>query len=60
MALYEFEGKRPSIWEGAFVHPEVVIIGGVSVGDGCYVGGRAASGLACPLGKGSATSVREP
>jgi phenylacetic acid degradation protein len=49
MALYEFEGKRPNIGEGAFVHPEAVIIGGVTVGEGCYVGGRAASGAAWPL-----------
>jgi phenylacetic acid degradation protein len=41
MALYEFEGKRPNIGEGAFVHPEAVLIGGVTVGEGCYVGAGA-------------------
>ena len=38
MPLYEFEGKRPQIAESAFVHPEATLIGGVTIGEGCYVG----------------------
>lgn len=38
MALYEFEGKRPKIASSAFVHPEAVIIGGVTIGEQCYIG----------------------
>ena len=41
MAVYEFEGKRPRIDPSAFVHPEAVIIGGVEIGAGCYVGAGA-------------------
>lgn len=47
MGLYEFEGKRPSIGEGAFVRPEAVIIGGVTIGDGCYIGAGAVLRGAC-------------
>ncbi len=38
MSLYEFEGKRPKIAASAFVHPEAKIIGGVTIGEGCYIG----------------------
>ncbi len=38
MALYEFEGKRPRIGKGTYVHPEATIIGDVTVGEGCYIG----------------------
>ncbi len=41
MALYEFEGKRPKIAASAYVHPEAVLIGGVTLGEQCYVGAGA-------------------
>ena len=41
MPLYEFEGKKPVIQKGAFVHPDAVLIGEVEVGNGCYVGAGA-------------------
>lgn len=41
MAIYEFEGKRPSIGRGCYIHPEATIIGGVVMGEGCYVGAGA-------------------
>ncbi|MGD9124331.1 MAG: hypothetical protein PVG60_04515, partial [Desulfarculaceae bacterium] len=41
MALYEFEGNRPQISDQAFVHPEAVLIGRVSVEAECYVGAGA-------------------
>lgn len=41
MAVYEFEGKRPSIGRGSYIHPEATIIGDVTMGEGCYVGAGA-------------------
>jgi len=41
MAFYEFEGKKPFIDPEAFVHPEAVLIGDVTVEAGCYVGAGA-------------------
>ncbi len=41
MALYEFEGKRPSIGKDSFVHPQAVVIGEVELGERCYVGAGA-------------------
>lgn len=41
MAIYEFEGKRPSIGKGSFIHPGATIIGDVKMGEGCYVGAGA-------------------
>ncbi|MCL6635067.1 MAG: gamma carbonic anhydrase family protein [Peptococcaceae bacterium] len=38
MAFYEFEGKRPVIGKGTYVHPEATIIGDVRIGEGCYIG----------------------
>lgn len=37
MPLYEFEGKRPKIHESAFIHPEAVIIGDVTIGRNVFV-----------------------
>ena len=41
MGYWEFEGKRPTVADGAFVHPEATVIGGVTIGEGCYVGAGA-------------------
>ncbi len=41
MTLYEFEGKRPQVHPDAFVHPDAVLIGGVTLGADCYVGAGA-------------------
>ena len=41
MAIYEFEGNRPMIGEGCFIHPEAIIIGNVTMGKNCYVGAGA-------------------
>jgi carbonic anhydrase/acetyltransferase-like protein (isoleucine patch superfamily) len=38
MALYEVDGKRPTIDASAFVHPEATIMGDVTIGAGCYIG----------------------
>ncbi len=41
MAIYQFEGKRPSIGKGSYIHPEATIAGDVVIGGGCYVGAGA-------------------
>lgn len=41
MASYEFEGKRPQVDPGAFVHPEAVLIGDVIIEEGAYIGAGA-------------------
>jgi len=41
MGFWEFEGKQPTVAHGAFVHPEATVIGGVTIGEGCYVGAGA-------------------
>jgi len=38
MPVYEFEGVRPVVYEGAYVHPSAELIGDVIVETGCYVG----------------------
>jgi phenylacetic acid degradation protein len=38
MPSYEFEGKTPQVGETSFVHPCAVLIGGVTVGENCYIG----------------------
>ncbi|MBI2955599.1 MAG: gamma carbonic anhydrase family protein [Chloroflexi bacterium] len=37
MPVYEFEGNRPTVGAGSFVHAEAVIIGDVVIGEGCYI-----------------------
>lgn len=39
--FYAYDGVRPIIDPGAFVHPAAVVIGDVMVGAGCYVGPNA-------------------
>lgn len=41
MTVYEFEGKRPLIGKGSYVHPQAVLIGDVEIGQGCFVGAGA-------------------
>jgi len=36
--IYELDGKRPSISSEAFIHPESVIIGDVTIGPHCFIG----------------------
>lgn len=38
MALYEFEGKRPRVSDGTFIHPQATIIGAVTIGSMCFIG----------------------
>lgn len=41
MAIYSFEGKRPVIDPRAYVHESAQIIGGVVIGESCYIGAGA-------------------
>lgn len=41
MTMYEFEGKRPWVHPKAFVHPQAVLIGDVTVEEDCYIGAGA-------------------
>jgi carbonic anhydrase/acetyltransferase-like protein (isoleucine patch superfamily) len=60
MALYEFEGKRPSIGKDTFVHPQAVIIGEVEIGERCYVGaGAVIRGDYGKIAIGSGTNIQE-
>lgn len=38
MAIYEFEGRRPTIADGTFMYGEATLIGAVTIGEGCYIG----------------------
>ena len=38
MALYEFEGKRPTIGKTSFVPDTADIIGDMTIGEGCFIG----------------------
>lgn len=38
MAIYAFEGKRPTIAASAYVSPTATVIGQVTIGERCYIG----------------------
>lgn len=60
MAYYEFEGKRPSVAAGSYVHPLAAIIGDVTIGANCYIGPGAC--LRADFGKiviGDGSNVQE-
>jgi len=38
MAVYEFEGRRPKLGKGTYVHPSADVIGAVTMGEGCWIG----------------------
>lgn len=38
MPSYAFEGLKPVVSPGAFVHPDAVLIGDVVIADGCFIG----------------------
>lgn len=60
MSSYEFEGKRPLIDTGAFVHPEAVLIGEVIIEAGCYIGaGAVLRGDIGSIHIGSGSNIQE-
>lgn len=38
MAKYEFNGKRPAVGAGSWVHETAQLIGDVTVGENCFIG----------------------
>ena len=38
MPSYAFEGLKPVVNSGAFVHPDAVLIGDVIIAEGCFIG----------------------
>lgn len=38
MALYEFEGKRPTIGKLTYISPEAILIGDIDIGNHCFIG----------------------
>jgi len=60
VALYEFEGKRPSIGADSFVPETADIIGDVTIGDRCFIGvGVRIRGDYGSIRIGNRTSVQE-
>ena len=60
MALYEFEGKRPLIGEGAYVAETADVIGDVRIGRRCFIGpGARIKGDYGTVVIGEETSVQE-
>jgi carbonic anhydrase/acetyltransferase-like protein (isoleucine patch superfamily) len=37
MALYSFEGRVPKVGKNSFISEEAVVIGKVTIGDGCFI-----------------------
>lgn len=60
MALYEFEGRKPSVGKGSFVHPQASLIGGVTVGENCYIGpGARLRADWCDIRVGDGSNIQE-
>ena len=60
MSLYEFEGRRPLVSEQAFVHPDAVLIGNVTVEEKCFIGaGAVLRGDFGPISIGRGSDVQE-
>jgi carbonic anhydrase/acetyltransferase-like protein (isoleucine patch superfamily) len=60
MPIYEFAGKRPVISQTAFVHPEAVIIGDVTIGDECLIApGAVIRGDFGPISIGDGSSIQD-
>jgi len=60
MAIYEFEGRKPKLGEGAYVHPSADVIGDVTVGDGCWIGpGARLRGDYGKISVGDGTSIED-
>ena len=38
MAIYEFEGRKPQLGQGTYVHPSADVIGDVTIGKNCWIG----------------------
>lgn len=60
MPIYMFEGKKPRIGSGTFVHPLAVVIGDVAIGEDCHVAaGAVIRGDFAPIVIGDGSSVQD-
>jgi tRNA-Thr(GGU) m(6)t(6)A37 methyltransferase TsaA len=60
MPIYSFEGRRPEIDGSAYISPTATVIGGVSVGERCYIGhGAILRGDYGSIAVGDETAVEE-
>ena len=60
MARYAFDGKRPRVGAGTYIHETAAIIGDVEIGEGCYIGpGAALRGDFGRIRVGSRSSIQE-
>jgi carbonic anhydrase/acetyltransferase-like protein (isoleucine patch superfamily) len=60
MPVYEFRGKVPQISESAFIHPEAVVIGDVTIGEDCFIGpGAVIRGDLGPVTLGAGVSFQD-
>jgi phenylacetic acid degradation protein len=41
MSLYVFEGRKPKVGKTSYVHDHAVVIGKVTIGEGCFIGAGA-------------------
>lgn len=60
MPIYEFAGKKPVISPTAFVHPQAVVIGDVTIGDECLIApGAVIRADFGPIRIGDGTSIQD-
>ena len=60
MTVSSFEGKRPRIGEGTYIHPSADVFGDVTIGKGCWIGpGARIRGDYCTILIGDYTSVED-
>jgi len=60
MPVYELNGKAPRISPKAFVHPDAVIIGDVTIGESCFIGpGAVIRGDFGPVSLGNGVSFQD-
>lgn len=60
MTVYEFEGRKPLLGRGTFVHPSADVIGAVTIGENCWIGpGARLRGDYGTIEIGNGTSVED-
>ena len=60
MPIYAFENKKPRIDDSAFIHPQAVIIGDVTIGPRCFIGpGAVLRGDFGAIEVGANTSIQD-
>ncbi len=60
MSMFEFEGKRPEVGRGCWIHETAQLIGDVRIGDECFIGaGAVLRGDFGSIRVGDCSSVQE-